>query len=37
MQVFRKPLPEVLKEHIMDPIGARYVGMAWLQQCMDGD
>ena len=22
MQVFRKPLPEVLKEHIMDPIGA---------------
>ena len=22
MQVFRKPLPEVLKKHIMDPIGA---------------
>ena len=22
MQIFRKPLPEVLKEHIMDPIGA---------------
>ena len=37
LQVFRRPLPEVLKESIMDPIGASDVGMAWLSQFLGRD